>query len=326
MKRLAAALLAAAGMATASHAATPVEVIYFPGGANWPLWVAQEKGFFATNGLDVKFTPTPNSVFLVQGLLSGKFQVGHAAFDNVVAYQEGQGEAEIPGTPDLCAFMGGQVGGLRLMAAPDIKSFADLKGKSLGVDAATTGFAFALRKMLQAGGLAENDYTLERMGNTAARTEALMQGKTPATIVTSPLELLPESKGFHRLGNAAEMLGPYQAIVGIVRRGWARENEATVVAYVRSYLAGLQWLQDVRNRAEAVAIYRKNIPSASEAGAQGAYDALLGGGEGLERSGRIDRAGAQTVLKLRSEFGRPQKNLGDPSKYMDDSYYRKAAP
>ena len=51
---------------------------------------------------------------------------------------------------------------------------------------------------------------------------------------------------------------------------------------------------------------------------------MLGDKEGLERKGRIDMAGAQTVLELRSEFGRPQKNLADPSKYIDETYYLKA--
>ena len=34
----------------------------FPGGFNWPSFVAQEKGFFAVNGLEVTLQSTPNSV------------------------------------------------------------------------------------------------------------------------------------------------------------------------------------------------------------------------------------------------------------------------
>ena len=34
----------------------PVNVIVFPGGFNWPIWVAQEKGLFASNGVEVKLT------------------------------------------------------------------------------------------------------------------------------------------------------------------------------------------------------------------------------------------------------------------------------
>jgi hypothetical protein len=32
------------------------------------------------------------------------------------------------------------------------------------------------------------------------------------------------------------------------------------------------------------------------------------------------------VLSLRSEFAKPPKNLTNPMKYIDDSYYRKAVP
>ncbi len=97
------------------NAAPPLEVIIFPGATTWPLWVAQEKGFFAANGLDVNLTVTPNSVELMRSLLAGKYQLAHAAFDNAVAYQEGQGEVELPSPPDFCAFMGGQIGGMRLL-------------------------------------------------------------------------------------------------------------------------------------------------------------------------------------------------------------------
>src|SRR6266849_5399519 len=45
-----------------------VNVIVFPGGFNWPIWVAQEKGLFAKNGLEVKITPTPSSVFQLTNL------------------------------------------------------------------------------------------------------------------------------------------------------------------------------------------------------------------------------------------------------------------
>src|SRR5258705_1028374 len=114
-------------------------VIVFPGGFNWPLWVGIDKGFFAGNGVEVAITPTPNSVFQMQNLAAGKFDIAFSTVDNVVAYDEGQGEAPLPETPDFFAFMGGQYGAVRLVAQPDITKISELKGKSLGVDAATTG-------------------------------------------------------------------------------------------------------------------------------------------------------------------------------------------
>src|SRR5258705_8541426 len=83
-----------------------VNLIVFPGGFNWPIWVAQEKGLFARNGLQVRITPTPSSVFQLTNLIDGKFDIAMTAIDNLIAYREGQGEVPKQG-PDLCAFMRG---------------------------------------------------------------------------------------------------------------------------------------------------------------------------------------------------------------------------
>jgi ABC-type nitrate/sulfonate/bicarbonate transport system substrate-binding protein len=323
MKRIAAGIvmgLAAAG----SWAAQTVNVILFPGGANWTLWVAQEKGFFAQQGLEVKLTPTPNSVYLVQNLDAGKFDIAFAAIDNVVGYQEGQGEAPLPHVPDFFAFVGQQHGGVRMYARPEFERIADLKGKSVAVDAATTGYAFVLRKFLQKGGLGENDYTLDRLGGTGQRAQALVDGKTAATIITSPLDIVPAAKGMRRLGNVVDDIGPYQGTCGVTRRAWAREHEAELVGFIRAYLQAMRWLTDPAHRVEAVAIYRKELPQASEESAQKAWEALTGEREGLQRDGHLDRAGIETVLKLRSEYGEPRKALGPPEKYYDESYLEKA--
>jgi ABC-type nitrate/sulfonate/bicarbonate transport system substrate-binding protein len=272
----------------------------------------------------VHVTPTPNSVFQMQNMAAGKFDIAFSTMDNVVAYQEGQGEAELPAAPDFFAFMGAQYGAVRLVVRPEINRIAELRGKSLAVDAATTGYAFVLRKMLQQGGLCESDYTLERLGSTAQRAVALMQGKTDGTILTSPLEIAPEARGYRRLANAVDVIGPYQAIVGVARRSWAREHERELTAFIRAYMKSLAWLASTQHRDEAIAIYRRNVPAVNEAEARAAWDMLLGGNEGFQKQARLDPAAIATVLKLRSEFGRPQKNLDDPSRYLDESYYRKA--
>lgn len=316
--------MAAAVVPAIAMAATPLEVIIFPGGSNWPLWTAQEKGLYAARGLDVHVTSTPNSVFQMQNLVAGKFQIASSAVDNIVAYDEGQGEAPLDRPADLVAVMGGMVGGVRLLVQPDVRSIADLKGKALAVDATSTGFAFALRKMLQRGGLGDGDYRLEPLGNTVQRTEALMQGKTTGTIVVSPIDLVPISKGYRVLGDIAD-IGPYQSTLFAVRREWARTHEKELVGFIRASVEATAWLANPANRDEAVAIYRKYIPQASEDSARKAWDALLGRShEGIRKDGAVDVEGLRTVLELRSEFGEPRKTLTDPSKYIDDSYYLKA--
>jgi ABC-type nitrate/sulfonate/bicarbonate transport system substrate-binding protein len=324
MRLRARSLLALFAVAATAALAAPLEVIVFPGGFNWPLWVAQEKGFFSDQRLEVNVTPTPGSVFQMQNLAAGKFDIAFSNYDNVVAYMEGQGEAPLPQPPDFFVFMAAQYGAVRLVANPRIHTIADLKGKSLAVDAATTGYAFVLRKMLQQAGLGEGDYTLETVGGTGQRAEALMQDKTAATILTTPLEILPESRGYRRLANATETIGPYTAVSGVARRSWAREHRPELVGFIKAYVRALEWISDRANRAEAVAIYRKYIPAAGEASASKAWELLTQGSEGFAKRAKLDPAGMQTVLKLRSEFGRPRKALADTGKYVDESYYAEA--
>src|SRR4051812_38238130 len=75
---------------------TPLRVIAFDGGWNLPIWAGQRQGFFEANGIAVQLAYTPSSAFLVQSLFDGKSDIATAAIDNLIAYQEGQGEAKIP--------------------------------------------------------------------------------------------------------------------------------------------------------------------------------------------------------------------------------------
>ncbi len=301
-----------------------LQVVVFAGGANWPLWIAEEKGFLAADGLAINVTPTPNSVFVVQGLMEDRFDLAMTTFDNVVAYQEGQGEVELSTSPDLFAFMGGLSGALRLVAGPEVKSYADLRGKTLGVDAATTGYAFLMYKLLQMNGIAREDYAIERVGGTAFRVEALIQGKIAATMVNSPLEIVPESRGCLRLGDVTAAFGRYQAISGVARRSWAGQNRELLAAFIRAYVAALDWLYAEINRDEALAIYSRRLPGTPLAIAQKAYAVMLSGNEGFQRRAKLDIAGIRTVLEVRSEYGLPKKRLSDPLKYVDESFYRQA--
>src|SRR4029077_18237099 len=57
----------------------------FPGGFNWPSFIAQEKGFFERNGIRVTLQFTPSSVAQMTGLAEGKFDVANTARDDIVA-------------------------------------------------------------------------------------------------------------------------------------------------------------------------------------------------------------------------------------------------
>jgi ABC-type nitrate/sulfonate/bicarbonate transport system substrate-binding protein len=156
------------------------------------------------------------------------------------------------------------------------------------------------------------------------RAQALMENKFSGTILTTPLEVAPESRGYRRLANAVDVLGPYQTIVGMARRSWAMGNRDALVGFIRASTEAIDWLFDPKNRAEAVAIYRKHLPNVPEDAAQRPVDALLGQREGFTRGGTLDSLGMMTVLRIRSELGRPQKTLSDPARYVDERYQQAA--
>ncbi len=310
----------------ASGAKARLRVILFPGGAQVPMWVAEDRGLFARHALSVELTPTPSSVFLAEAMARGEYDIALATFDNVVGYVEGQGEVALPEPPDFAAFLSIMHGTVHLMAQPAFGSITDLKGKALGVDAVATGYSLALMQLLEAGGLAPGDYTLEPIGNTAERQKLLLENRTPATILTTPLHLLPMSRGYRELADFGAMVGPYQAIAAFARRAWMREHAAALSSFIAATTAALDWLMDPAWRADAVALYRRHLPHLPEAAATAALAAMTADEDGFSRGGRFDHAGIANVLAIRSRFGRPARTLADPTRYVDESWLREVGP
>jgi ABC-type nitrate/sulfonate/bicarbonate transport system substrate-binding protein len=304
-------------------AVVQLRVLAFDGGWNLPIWIAQRNGLFEAQGLNVQLAYTPSSGFLITSLLDGKVDLAFATIDNVVAYQEGQGEAKIGADPDLFAFMGGDGGFFSLVAAPSINSVGDLRGKTVSVDAMTTGLAFVTRELIARGGLAESDVNYLRVGGTALRYRDLLAGKQEATLLRTPFELLAESRGFRKLATA-ETLGSYQGSVGLARRSWAREHETSLVGFLRAYRAATDYIYEPANREIVEAVLVANIRDMTPALAKRSYELLLSPTGGLSRDLAPSIDGIRTVLQLRTKYAVPQKSLTDPMKYVDLSYYNKA--
>ena len=304
--------------------AKSLNVIVFPGGFNLPIWAGIHCGAFARQDLEIVLHFTANSMQQLSGLVRGDWEIGLTGFDNVVAYQEGQGEVEIDREPDLFAFMGGDNAFLRLVVQADITSYSDLRGKVLSVDALTTGFAFVLRKMLASNGIAEADVRFERAGGVLQRFEALKEGRHAGTLLVTPFDLLAHNLGLRVLQSASEVVPYYQGVCGTARRGWASDNADALVGFIRGYLTALDWLYDPGNEDAACALLTEKVPNLSMELAKATYRILVAERGGFEPKARLDARGVETVLALRSEYGRPQKSLVDIRKYDDMSYYRRA--
>ncbi|MDQ4136183.1 MAG: ABC transporter substrate-binding protein, partial [Pseudomonadota bacterium] len=303
-KRLAAAAVLGTGLlAPAAAAAQTIKVVAFAGASNWPYWVAQERGFFKKDGVEASLDITPNSVELARNLHAGKYDLALAGVDNIVAYNEGQGEADLGGPTDFVALFGVDNGLLSLMAAPEIGSFAELKGKTLSVDALTTGFAFVLRELLARNNIGEGDVRIVRVGGGAQRLEALLKKEQDGTLLNAPLDLVAEARGFRRLVRVNDVLGAYQGIVGAAKRDNAEAKRKDFEAFIRAFHQGVAWLYDPANKEEAIALLMARLKGMERPGAERAYAVLLDPKNGIYRDLKVDPEGLRTVLMLRSKYG-----------------------
>src|SRR5882757_2886308 len=300
---------------------TTIELICFPGAPNLPIFVAQEQGFFKNAGVAINMTTTPSSAYQAEHLVNGKFHVGGTAFDNVVAYQEGQGAAKLAREPDLFAFMGATQVELAFIVAPQIKSYQDVAGQTLALDALATGFAFVLYEMLAKGGLERGDYELAAVGATPQRWESVRNGHQVGTITIEPFTSIAKAQGFNVLDTSTSVFPAYQGGSFAASRQWAAANADTLKGFIKGYLTGLAWTLDPQNREAAKETLLRNMPEIKPGVVDAVMASLLSPRSGLTPEGAILMDGVRAVLGLRTRYGTGKTPLTDPNKYMDLRYY-----
>jgi len=295
-----------------------LNLVAFSGASNWPLWIGQQAGFFRDQGIELRLKLTPNSALMARDLQSGEAQIALTSIDNVIAYTNGHGEVPLDGPADFFAFMGVDAGLLSIMAQPGINAVGGLRGQRLAVDALTTGYAFVLKELLSLWSVTDADVEYLAVGTGAERLAALKAGTCSATLLNAPLCLAAEYAGKRRIVRASEVLGSYQGIVGAAGRNWAASNRNVVEKFIRAFHRSLYWLRDPENYAAACTLLADRMPILN-AVVPLAYRTLVTD-RGLEENLGINWEGTVRVIKLREKYGRPNGGLGDPSRYIDDSF------
>jgi len=276
---------------------------------------------FAREDLAIELLSTAGSVAQMTGLAAGDFDIAITAFDNVVAYVEGQGEAPIGAQPEFFAFMGSDDSFLALVARPEISQISELRGCQLSVDAATTGYAFVLFDMLERAGLGPGDYAIRKVGGMAQRFDDLRRGGSAATMLSAPYDLVAQRAGMHIL---ERLEPPYQGNVAAARRSWAETQPGLVAGFVRAYVAALQWLANPANRGAACDILMGHVAGMTPALAMESHALMLRDGSGFSRDGRMNRDGITRVLRLRSRYASGHQKLREASDYSDLQYWQRA--
>lgn len=271
------------------------------------LWAvaARDEKLMAPAGVDLELVSFPGVANITAALLSNSVNFGVLSTNGAMA-----AEAK---APNLKLVVGTVVGNATsLVVAPDIKTWADLKGKKISANApGTSSDYFTMVPMLAKNGLVENrDYTFVLGGATATRVAALTAGAVSAVLLQSPDTFRLQGMGFRILSTPADesIQGDYLSIALAANKDWynAPATHDAAVSFVRGYQDTLKWLFDPANRAKASADFAKEFNVPVEL-AQKTYDAYFQGPNAynakLDKTGAIDLKTLEVTLKLGKDQG-----------------------
>ena len=283
---------------------------------------AEGKGFLKQENIRVEINTVTDSPTLLRNLIRGQYDLILNNADNVIAWAEGQGED--PQKNDFVIFLGGSQGvDQKLIVAPGIAGYPDLKGKVFAVDAPTTGYAIVGVYILKKHGLEWNrDYTFKSFGNTTARADAMSRGDAAGAMMSLADDEI-QKRNFKVLAHAQDYVKHYARGLGATRREWANANEDLVVRFNRAMIRATDWLQDPKNKDEAVQLLLGETKN-NKARAESLYNLTLSPTMGLTPRSRIDMEGIRTIIELREVAGLMKAPVPTPEKYVDERFYKKA--
>jgi ABC-type nitrate/sulfonate/bicarbonate transport system substrate-binding protein len=283
---------------------------------------AEGKGFLKQENIRVEINTVTDSPTLLRNLIRGQYDLILNNADNVIAWAEGQGV--VPQINDFVIFLGGSQGvDQKLIVAPGIAGYPDLKGKVFAVDAPTTGYAIVGVYILKKHGLEWNrDYTFKSFGNTTARADAMSRGDAAGAMMSLADDEI-QKRNFKVLAHAQDYVKHYARGLGATRREWANANEDLVVRFNRAMIRATDWLQDTKNKDEAVQLLLGETKN-NKARAESLYNITLSPTMGLTPRSRIDMEGIRTIIELREVAGLMKAPVPKPEKYVDERFYKKA--
>ncbi|MBP2319856.1 hypothetical protein JOF56_000241 [Kibdelosporangium banguiense] len=256
--------------------------------------VAARTGALATAGLTVREMPATSSPAQFSHLLDGELDAVLTNPDNVVAYRC-LPDNPLNRTADV-RILAAVDGGLGLSLFSRHEAVDELHGGLLGVDVPTSGFAFVAYALLEQLGI--SDFSVEAMGSTPRRTEALLSGQCAVTVLNAGNDLRAEAAGAHRIASVTA-LGPYVGTV-LAARGETVEHDREMLSSLIGVLlttAAELVNGEHRDLALDAAQYRLDL----DANASARYLAtLMDTTEGLIPSGVMSTAAQETVIDLRN--------------------------
>jgi NitT/TauT family transport system substrate-binding protein len=269
---LAAGLLLAmpTGAATAQTAyrrpAQMVQLKYAATGISFstaPLIVATVKGFFQEENIKLDFVMAGQSASVCQQLLARAVELGECSLNDVMQIVQMSNAPLIMASNQVVAALN-----YGMMAKPAIKTWKDLKGKTIIVGGPKDNTVFFTRVMARPNGLADSEYQFQYAGASGARFAALKSGAVDAAILTDPFDSEAEISGYIRLDDLRpKYLSASNYTSGglITTRDWAKAHPDELVAVIRGFGKAFAWIYDPANKDELFEILKTRINATREA-------------------------------------------------------------
>jgi ABC-type nitrate/sulfonate/bicarbonate transport system substrate-binding protein len=279
------------------------------------VYVANAQGFWRDAGVDVELTITGSSIEQLNALKQGRYDIGFQQVDHVVRGVE-QGA-------DLFIFMGqSHAPELSLIVAPDVTRVEDLKGKTIIVDDARTGYSLLLKSLFARHGLTPEDTHFKNVGGSQERFDAMKAGEGSACFLNPPFDRNLVAAGLKSLGSSSDFFPTYPGPIAAARRAWAREHTPELIAFIRGFNQAYAWLQSAAKGANADAVWAllpdhlKMPPEAALRALRNVY--------GRPRP-EVTAGGIQQVMALVWAAEGYTHSQPAPEKYFDLSYLQQAS-
>jgi ABC-type nitrate/sulfonate/bicarbonate transport system substrate-binding protein len=285
--------------------------------------VAERQGFFTREGINlqpVRFVATGDRPTDRTALVASRDSFDMARMQLSVLMEP---EGRFKGTNYVAVSAVANNPAYFIVARPDIKTFADLKGKTLTEPSPTDPITLTARKLMEMHGLKEGDVEIKTIAGSQPRVDCLKSGACAAGSLSQPSVFAAFDAGFHTLAMHIEA-GPLLYVVDIVDRSWAEAHSEVIVRYIRATAAAMRFIHDARNRDEVVkAAMEITHQPESRAREMLSYfwDAK---NDVLPKQGEIDIAAVKTTIALFGQYGILKTPLPLPERYVDLRYAQMA--
>ena len=292
-----------------------------------PLTVAEKKGFFTEQGLNVEISDFAGGAKSLQALIGGSVDVVTGAYEHTIRMQaKGQ---DIVAVLELGRFPGIAVG-VKADKAANYKGPADFKGMKIGVTAPGSSTNMLMNFVLAKAGLTSADVSYIGVGSAASAVAAVKKGEIDAISHLEPVLSMLERGGDIKIvidtrtekGTVELFGGSNPAAVLYMKRDFMQKNPNTVQALTNALYKALLWI--AKATPEEIAAV---VPPEYLLGDKDLYIlAVKNSKPTYSQNGIVSAAGMKSTNDMLVQFDEEMKNSKvDVAKTFDDRFAKKAA-